>query len=406
MCMWLPLREIDMNSSNRERGVSLVEMMVAVVIGMLTILAVTQSMYFFETMRRGTTTGADAQSNAAFSVYMMERDLRMAGYGVFANHAGFINNCIGGSVVAYNSERSPTDMTFAVDDVPFFPVSINPPGIPAGDPNTDVVGVAFSASDIGVSAEGTLLGTDNGAGNIAVGNTGGISAGDLALAVPTAAGTACSIYEITDGPGAVACNGAGTAATLVYGEADYQSRRASCANVTPTRNKSGGLGVVTANYTNGRLFNLGHRNALSHVYYAVRSGRLVRCNHQVNNCAGNENDTLIWEPVSDGVVMLRAEFGIASGGQNSAVDTWRTGICDAGGCTPTQDDWANLRVIRIAVVARSQQSGGADTTLAAPQWNGQEAISLDGTVDEWQRYRYSTTEVVIPLRNIVWGMSS
>ncbi|MDD2883787.1 MAG: PilW family protein [Dechloromonas sp.] len=391
----------------RERGFSLVELMVASVIGMVTILAITQSMMFFDGQRRGTTSGVDAQSNGAFATYIVERDLRMAGYAVFGNDTNLINFCLGGSVVAYNSQRAPVDLLMAVNAVPFAPVAINPPGIPAGDANTDVIGVLFGNSAIGVSGDGVQIGTDNGTG-ITVNNSGGFSAGDLVLAVPTVAGTACSIYEITDGPGAVNCSGAGTVTQLMYGQAQYASRHQACTAVAPTRNKAGGLGVNTVAYSAGRLFNLGRRDGLAQIYYAIRSGRLTRCDHQASDCssAANLANNQVWVPVSEGVVSMRAEFGIASGGQNAAVDTWRTGVCNAANCVPSVTDWQNLRVIRIALVARSQQLAGAGTTTVAPQWGGQTAISLDGTVANWESYRYNTTEVVIPLKNIVWGMSS
>ncbi len=391
----------------QERGFSLVELMVASVIGMVTILAIAQSMSFFDGQRRGTTSGADAQSNVAFATYMVERDLRMAGYAVFGNDANLINFCLGGTVRAYNSQRSPVDMVMAVNAVPFVPVAINPPGIPAGDGNSDVIGVIFGNSAIGVSGDGVLIGTDNGSG-ITVNNSGGFSAGDLVLTVPTAAGTACSIYEITDGPGAVNCSGNGTATQLLYGQANYASRHQACTTVAPIRNKPGGMGINTASYNAGRLFNLGGRDGLAQAYYAVRGGRLTRCDHQLNDCSSGANVTnnQIWVPVSEGIVAMRAEFGIASGGQNAAVDTWRTGVCSGANCVPSVADWQNLRVIRIALVARSQQQAGAGTTTAAPQWGGQTAITLSGTVSDWQNYRYQTTEVVIPLRNIVWGMSS
>lgn len=393
---------------SRQQGMSLVEVMVASVVGMLTVLAVTQTMSFSETQRRATTGSGDVQSNVALATYLLEREARMAGYGVFANDANFINQCMRGNVVGYNSGRAPNDIAFAFDDVPFVPVAINPPGIPAGDAGSDVVGVAFSTSGIGLAGIGARIGIDNGAG-VTVANSAGFVAGDLALAVSATAGATCSIYEITDGPGAVHCSGAGVSASLQYGQANYQSRHHACASIPPTRNKPGGLGVNTAVYTDtGRLYNLGRREGLTHAYYAVRGERLVRCDHYRSDCSADEglNDEQIWTPVSDGIVALRAEFGISSTGDAGAVDTWRSTVCAAANCNPTQADWNNLRVMRLALVGRSQQPAGAGTTAAAPTWGGQEAIDLSGLGENWGSFRYVKTEVVIPLRNIVWGSTS
>ena len=406
----LPIfRETEPRHS-RQRGMSLVEVMVASVVGMLTVLAVTQTMSFSETQRRATTGSGDVQSNVALATYLLEREARMAGYGVFANDVNFINQCMRGSVLAYNSERNQVDIAFTPATVPFVPVVINPPGIPAGDAGSDVLGVAFSTSGIGLAGIGARIGLDSGTG-VTVANAAGFVAGDLGLAVSANAGAACSIYEITDGPGAVHCSGAGASAALQYGQANYQSQHHGCASIAPTRNKPGGMGVNTAVYNDtGRLFNLGRREGLTYAFYAVRGGRLVRCDHYRSNCSDNAalNNEQVWTPVSDGVVVLRAEFGVSTSAPpdpNAAVAAWRTTVCDGADCNPTRDDWNNLRVLRLALVGRSQQPAGAGTTTAAPTWGGQTAIDLSGLAN-WGSFRYVKTEVVIPLRNIMWGSTS
>ncbi len=134
----------------------------------------------------------------------------------------------------------------------------------------------------------------------------------------------------------------------------------------------------------------------------------MRCDHYRSDCAANGelNNEQVWTPVSDGIVALRAEFGISSAGDAGAVDTWRTTVCAGANCNPTQADWNNLRVMRLALVGRSQQPAGAGTTAAAPTWGGQAAINLSGLGANWGNFRYVKTEVVIPLRNIVWGSTS
>jgi len=386
---------------HHQQGLSLVELMVAVVIGLLTILAISQSMSFFEGQRRGTTTGADAQSNSALATYLIERDLRISGYGVYVNDTNFIQNCSQGTVRSFNTQRDPQDFQFSPASVPFVPVSINPPGIPAGDPNTDVIGVSYGTSGVGITGKGVKIGTDTGTG-YTVQNTAGFVAGDMMLAVPKVPGTDCSLYEITDGPGTVNCTGSGALTELQHGNGSYANRYYGCSQVTPTRNKPGGLGIAVAAYKDGKLFNLGGRDGLVHAFYAVRNGQLTRCDYQQSDCTveGKTRDTQVWVPVANEIVALRAEFGIASGG--AAVDTWRTTVCSGTGCSPAAADWQNLRVMRIALVARSVKPAGSGDSVA-PRWSGQADLTLDG---EWQNYRYSTTEVVVPLRNIIWGATS
>ena len=389
----------------KQRGLSLVELMVAVVIGLLTVLAITQSMSFFESQRRGTTTGADAQSNGALATYMLERELRMAGYGVYVNDAGnaaqrrFINACARGTVQLFNSQRDPSEFEFTADDVPFVPVIINPPGIPTGDANSDVVGLAYGVSNIGLTGKGTdiISGT---AAQFEVENASAFLTGDLMLLVPPNATDACSVYEVTSGPPRV-CTENTNIAPLGYATAGYQNAYRKCAVTDPIYNKAGGLDVAAASYATGQAFNLGNRDGLTFAYYAVRGGQLTRCNHAQSNCAdaAKTGDVEVWTPIASEIVTLRAEFGIANA-PDGAIDAWRTDVCATPGCSPTADEWLRLRAIRIATVARSQQP--ANTQSVAPTWNGQADIVLN---DSGNRFRYHTTEVVVPLRNLVWGGS-
>jgi type IV pilus assembly protein PilW len=65
-----------------QKGVSIIETMVALVIGMIAAIVVMQVFSFFEGQRRSTTSGADAQTNGAIALYSIGRDLQAAGYGL------------------------------------------------------------------------------------------------------------------------------------------------------------------------------------------------------------------------------------------------------------------------------------------------------------------------------------
>ena len=66
-----------------QKGVTLVELMVALVIGAITVLAIQQVMAMFEGQKRASTGGADAQVNGAIALFTLEREIRQAGYGLF-----------------------------------------------------------------------------------------------------------------------------------------------------------------------------------------------------------------------------------------------------------------------------------------------------------------------------------
>ena len=70
-------------------GFTLVETMVALVIGLLATFIVMQVFAISEGQKRTIMGGADAQSDAAVVLYLIERDLRQAGYGLSPNIEDF-----------------------------------------------------------------------------------------------------------------------------------------------------------------------------------------------------------------------------------------------------------------------------------------------------------------------------
>ncbi|MBH1961511.1 MAG: PilW family protein, partial [Rhodocyclales bacterium] len=124
--------------------------------------------------------------------------------------------------------------------------------------------------------------------------------------------------------------------------------------------------------------------------------------------------------VAEGIVDLQAEYGVDADadGVVSAAE-WTT-------VTPaTAADWRQLRAVRVALLARSQQYETTAVTPVAPAW-AREAVPIrtftmrnvddtpdtdpmDGTgkptPNNWRSYRYRVYETVVPLRNLVWGMS-
>jgi prepilin-type N-terminal cleavage/methylation domain-containing protein len=72
---------------SRQSGLSLVELMVAVVIGLVGILAMTQAYLTSDRFNRSTTGEGSAQTGGLIALYQMERDLRMAGYGIAKCHS-------------------------------------------------------------------------------------------------------------------------------------------------------------------------------------------------------------------------------------------------------------------------------------------------------------------------------
>ena len=70
----------------RQSGMSLVELMVGMAIGLIGITIITHLYLVNEKYKRSTTGSGTAQVNGAIALYTLERDIRMAGFGL--NHSG------------------------------------------------------------------------------------------------------------------------------------------------------------------------------------------------------------------------------------------------------------------------------------------------------------------------------
>ena len=97
-----------------QRGMSLVELLVATVISLLGVLIIFQVFAVNEDVRRTTTSGSDEQTSGLMALMSLERDLRHAGFGIndFA--------LVGCNMKMYDAMRSPTNMP----DFPLAPVEI------------------------------------------------------------------------------------------------------------------------------------------------------------------------------------------------------------------------------------------------------------------------------------------
>jgi type IV pilus assembly protein PilW len=411
-------------------GFSLVEMMVALVIGLVATLVIMQIFTLSEGRKRTSTGGADAQTNAAVALYMLERDVRQAGYGFSPNTedfvpifsppptgvltSGILAQCA--TVRAYNSSRA-TTANFTYSNSTFAPVVINPPGYPAGDTNTDVILVNYSGTGgmmgngIPITQAGSSVQTGGTVPDyVVVTSRAGFNQGDMILAVPAGgSGLDCTIGEVTGLPVAAPPTGSqcstgvtGAVNTINHNNLSYQSVYTGCTAVNATWNKSG-AGVSYA--AGSKLYNLGPVGSFVSRVYAVRGGNLTMCDLTANDCTAavaSPPDSSVWTPIAAGVVSLRAQYGKDTDA-DGAINQWdATQVSGAS--------IAQIVAVRMAVVTRSNQyEKASDFTASAPVWHKDASNSSDVTMDisasgtNWARYRYKVVQSIIPLRNMIWG---
>lgn len=345
-----------------QRGFSLVEIMVAMVISLLGMIVIFQVFSISEAQKRTTTGGSDAQTSGNIALFGIEREMRMAGYG-FASTT--LLNC---SIQAYDSQRTPPgDFNFRL-----VPVEITQGA--AGAPDT--VSIFYSASAKVIDSRPFTKTTSTNA-NYKVTNSqrDGYAANDLVVAVGSGGINACVLGQVTNIPGTP---GNTDVITATPGQGRY--------------NKAGGIDGPTG----GTLYNLG--TLPRNTQFSIQNADRLVVQDNINYVDANGdgiNDTL---QLAEGIINLQAQYG--------------ADINDDGFVAPAEFSdaapadsviWGRLRAVRIAVLARSGQFEKTAVTPVAPSWTAGTFTMTnlaDGT--DWRNYRYRVYETVVPLRNMIW----
>lgn len=338
------------------KGFSLIEIMVGLVIGLLVILVIMRAFADSEGHNRTLTSGADAQLNGQIALLTMERDIRIAGYGI-ANMAA-----LGCSInSSFDGVTQPAR--------PLLPVVITD-----GGDGADTVRVLYSASGHGAIVSTITKDHPPQSSVIFVNSKLGMNVDDFVIAFEP--GKDCTLLQIT----------------LV----DQGLPKLHHASTSPW-NPPGGQNIFPKpdGYSKGaQLFNF---------------GRLIDRTYRINKDKDLEAfdfSTQSSEILADNIVSIQAQYGIAPAGSQN-VNEW----VDAKGiwATPTPQNAMRIKAVRIAVTARSTvrekpgADGGCRTTIIAPAaWPGGPAVDLADD-PHWQCYRYKPYETIAPLRNVLWA---
>lgn len=353
-------------------GFSLVEVMVALTIGLLTALVVSQVMQVAEARKRAAASGADTTVNATLGLYMIERDGRNAGYGLAS-----VRDSIGCEI----------RLTHA--GVPQPPLNLVPVMIgdgADGAPDT----LRFLASQMERAAMPTRIAVDHPqqASRFMVESDLGMRVGDMIVAVPaTIAGNWCSVFQAT----AIETNEVQHEA----GESPWNQEGA--ASIFPASGYASGDYVINLGRFQDRTYRIAN-NALGMTDFDAQTNTPVEMDLYPH------------------IVQLQAVYGKDTN-DDGVVDAWNADMpADAAG-------WQSIRAVRVALVARSEQpeteivtldgTDAASTCASAnphpaavcwrpdPNGNGV-AINVSAGTPNWQRYRYRVMETTIPLRNAIW----
>lgn len=347
------------HARRRAAGFSLVELMVGMALGLLSVLIITQVMSLFEAQRRTTTGSADAQTNGGIALFSIAREAQLAGYGLIPTTDSGLE-C---TAVNYN--------TTGIGSLT--PISITDGTATASVPASDSITIRYGSSTTGGSTT-QITAT---AGSVAtVTNNLGCSVGDAVLVT---SGASCSM----------------TTASAV-----------SAVGASPI---SVSLNAMTLATVGANLACLGQ---WSEVTYAVNA---ATGNLDKTTVVNGVSTTV---PSVVGVVNLQAQYGVAATANSNAITQW----VDASGGTwaaPTVANRNRIKAIRVAVVARNAKiepgtvtAACSSTSAAAPAglcaWEGSvaspaPAVDLSPGNADWAKYRYRVFETIIPLRNVIWS---
>ena len=367
-------RKNKIQSPRLMRGMSLPEILAAVLIGLIGMIVIMQVYATSEERKRTTTGTSDAQINGSIALFTLERTMRSAGFGLVSA----ANNMLGCTVRAYNSNRTTPDFTFLMAPVV---ITVGAAGAP------DRITVTYGSSPNVVEGNPFVSGAVSGA-DIPLKNAAGILVGDLVVASET--GLNCSMVEVTGFvPAAI-----NTVQHANGGAYSYVNAAGNTVSPVATYNKAGGSGVDYS--SSALLFTLGR--SPSFVTYQIGNDKLqTKTLIPYVAAQDSDGDGTSDADIGDGIVQLKAQYGKDTDG-DAIVDTWNTTL------PATAAEWMQVRAVRVAVLARSAKFEKTAVTAAAPSWYGG-AFTMTNPADgtDWHYYRYRVYETVVPLRNMIWS---
>jgi type IV pilus assembly protein PilW len=360
------------------RGVTLIELLVGLAIGLMATVVIAQVIIASEERRRTTAAGSDAQVAGALALYAVQREVQGAGYGLTTSIAG-----LGCEVRA---QRAGTNYTFTLAPIQ---IADGAGGLP------DRV-LVMSSAKLSFSLPARIrVNHPQQSAVFFVNSTVGIEEGDVMVAVPGVIDAAnwCSVFNVTN---------LGGNDQIVHNQNQGQGQgqgtpgpwnQAGGSTIFPNAGyPANGSYVINLGQFETREFGVNAAGALAMVSFSTAT-------------AVTSNDELFPD-----IANLQALYGKDTDG-NGSVDTYDS-------ATPTTAaGWAQVLALRLAIVARSPRMEKEPVTAAQPLWDVGNAATVAGSaacgtsmcltlkidhLPDWQRYRYKVYDSVVPLRNQLW----
>jgi type IV pilus assembly protein PilW len=368
------------------RGFSLIELMVAVAIGLVLTLTISMMVARQEALRRGVTSGNDLTSNTAYAAYVLDRELRSAGAGFSQassdNYGCVLNVSLNNGQLLPSTTPFPAPFATVPQTYRLAPLIVH---AGAGANGSDVIAVATGNS--GLSEAGLPVAPKStAAGQLNLANTLGIRGGDLLLLSQAAVG--CMLQQVSAG------FAGSSAPTLTFGG-------------TYAANTINGLSLTDFSDGNAFVSLLGNvsGNPPRFSLIGIRSNATL-VSYDLLKVTGSAPQELV-----EGVVDMRVLYGVDTirAGQKQ-VTAWIAPTTDGYTAAALTDGTAvalsNLQsifAVRVGLVLRSDLVEKTDVTPATLTMFSDLGADLQhtytvptGTANQ----RYRVVEFTVPLRNV------
>ncbi|MBI5784753.1 MAG: PilW family protein [Rhodocyclales bacterium] len=369
--------------SRSNRGFTLIEIMVGLVIGLIATVIIFQVFEVAERQKRTTTGTSDAQGNGAIAVFMMERHMKMAGAGL--NHDTF-EGCT--TLHTFDADLGgPIDATGGSSL--FNVAAIGDGASPSGSDTItllyydDPSNPEFRYSDSLLSAT-----VNNPSLDLQPLTAHNCNAGGMALMAQS--GT-CMLMSVT---GVTPSSGTSTPATVRHDPAP-------AGRYNPAAGVSMSWGSYNKYSARFQCF-----PGLFRVTYGINT-RQLEVTEPDPAVPGATRTT----PVVPDILDLQAQYGIDNPALVPPIE-W----VDATGATwgaPSLADVRRIRAVRVAILALNSEyqkpptdTGVCDATTDAMRAGWSSWANLNPPADltpDFHCYRFKVFESVIPLRNILWA---
>ena len=366
----------------RMSGMSLMEILIAMAIGLIGIVVITQTYLVNENYKRSTTSAGGAQTNGSLALFSIEREARMSGWGISWGAA------LGCTNIQWHYNGAYSNPPQAGGTLP--PIILAPVVITDGGAGPDTITVMYGTGTERVIPATLSKTMPSPSAELEVDNPQGFSdtPGDMVLIVQ---GGTCAMTQITQVQPA--------AGHLQHGP-----------GVTAPYNPPGGGSLLPAFSSGAQVFNLGRPivNVYSINGNALQLASLFTAASSTVVPAFTPTPFTIVEHIVD----LQAEYGKDNGLNNATVAAGayvaNDGVVDSyDNVTPANGvEWQQVLSVRIGVLARSEHfvkpenvGDPCNATTVAPSWRGGN-FAVPGGIPSC--YGYRVFETVVPLRNMIW----